>query len=40
MIRFRTLFVALALVGALASPASAGGFITTTFGGADGHVVT
>jgi long-chain fatty acid transport protein len=40
MIRFRTLFVALALVGALASPASAGGFMTTTFGGEEGHVAT
>jgi long-chain fatty acid transport protein len=40
MIRFRTPVVALVLVGALASSAHAGGFLTTTFAGEEGHVTT
>jgi long-chain fatty acid transport protein len=40
MIRFRTLTVALALVGAFASSAHAGGIATSTFAGEDGHVTT
>ncbi len=40
MTRFRTLFVALVLVSAVATPAHAGGFLTALFAGEEGHVTT
>jgi long-chain fatty acid transport protein len=40
MTRFRTLFVAVGLVGAASTSAHAGGILTTFFAGEDGHVTT
>jgi long-chain fatty acid transport protein len=40
MTRFRTLFVAFALIGATATQAHAGGILTAYFAGEEGHVTT